>query len=89
MTSTKYTISNKVGLHARPASLFVRRANEFQSRIHIRTEQMDIDAKSILSVMSLGAGRGTVIEIVAEGPDEKQAIHALVEVLDSFLKQYD
>lgn len=89
MVSTKYTIYNKVGLHARPASLLVKTANEYASSVHIRTEDMEVDAKSILSVMVLGASRGSVIEIIVDGPDEEEALAAILHTLDSFLDKYD
>jgi len=89
MRSRKYTIHSKVGLHARPASMLVKTSNEYESRVHIRTEDMEIDAKSILSVMVLGAGFGDEIEIIVDGPDEEQALEAIIETLDGFLDKFD
>jgi phosphocarrier protein len=89
MVSAKYTIHNKVGLHARPASMLVKTANDFASQVHIRTEDMEVDAKSILSVMVLGAGCGEVIELVVDGPDEEEALAALISTLDDFLAKFD
>ncbi len=79
-----YRIKNKVGLHARPASLFVRKAGAYKSDVRIRVFDQEIDGKSILSVMSLGIGHGTDIQILAQGPDEEAAVEALIETLDSF-----
>ena len=89
MVSRNYTIHSKVGLHARPASMLVKTANEYESRVHIRTEDMEVDAKSILSVMVLGAGCGDEIEIIVEGPDEEEALAAIVATLDGFLDKFD
>ena len=89
MVSAKYTIHNKVGLHASPASMLVKTANDFASQVHIRTEDMEVDAKSILSVMVLGAGCGDEIEIIVEGPDEEEALAAIVATLDGFLDKFD
>ena len=89
MISREYTIHNKVGLHARPASMRVKTANDFKSRVHIRNGGMEVDAKSILSVMVLGAGCGEVIEIITDGPDEEEAMAAIIATLDGFLAKFD
>ncbi|BBB92182.1 MAG TPA: HPr family phosphocarrier protein [Methylomusa anaerophila] len=77
------TISNKTGLHARPASSFVQTAAKFQSEIRVQKEDNIADAKSILKLMALGITKGTEIAIAAEGPDEKAAVEALVELIES------
>ncbi len=85
MTRTA-TVVNASGIHARPASLFVKKASEFLSTITVRnlTKESDTkDAKSILSVMALGMTCGTQVEISAEGPDEAIAVDALVEFIES------
>ncbi len=84
MVSKEYTIKNKVGLHARPASLFVKKAGEFKSDIVIEANGKSADGKSILSLMTMGAGQGTAIMISADGEDEQQAVSALISTLDSF-----
>ena len=84
MKRISYTIHNKVGPHARPASLFIKKANEFDSDISIELGEKKIDGKSILSIMTLGAGQGAVIEITADGKDEDDALRELVTTLDSF-----
>ena len=84
MVSKEYTIKNKVGLHARPASLFVKKAGEFKSDIVIEANSKSADGKSILSLMTMGAGQGTAIMISADGEDEQQAVSALISTLDSF-----
>ncbi len=73
---------NKSGLHARPAAIFVRTANTFKSKILIQKDEKWVDAKSILSVLSLGAEYGSVITIKALGEDEEQSIKKLVELIE-------
>lgn len=81
------TVINPNGIHARPASIFVKEAQKWQSKISV--ENMNLgktkDAKSILGVMSLAMSKGTQIRITAEGPDEIDAIKALEELVDSGL----
>jgi phosphocarrier protein HPr len=84
LTERRYTIKNKVGLHARPSSLFVRKAGTFESEITISSGDASADGKSILSLLALGAGCGAEIVLRAEGPDEEKAISSLIAVLDSF-----
>lgn len=79
------TIKNKVGLHARPASLFVQAANKFKSDIRITNigSNVTANAKSILNVLTLGANQGCEIRMNAEGEDADQALAALKELFDS------
>jgi phosphotransferase system HPr (HPr) family protein len=77
MPEITLTINNKVGLHARPASIFVREASKFKSVIKVRNGDREANAKSILSVLTLGADQGTVITLNAEGEDAEQALQAL------------
>jgi len=76
-TSRKITIVNKKGLHARPAAGFVKLANGFESKIRIKTDDKDVDGKSIMGVMLLAAAKGAQIEIIADGADEDEAIDTL------------
>lgn len=84
MTSEKYVIKNTIGLHARPAALFVKKAAEFESKIKVIKEDKEADAKSIISIMALGAVKGAEIVINATGDDSDLAVEALIELLDSF-----
>ncbi|MBO8162005.1 MAG: HPr family phosphocarrier protein [Thermosipho sp. (in: Bacteria)] len=77
-------ILNRTGLHARPAAKFVEKASKFKSKITIEKDGKKADAKSILSVLGLGVGKGSKIKITAEGEDEQQAVEQLVELLNSF-----
>ena len=74
---------NRTGMHARPASLFVHTACSFMSKIQLKARGRTVDAKSILMIMSIGVDKGTEVKIVADGPDAKQAVDALVALIDS------
>lgn len=81
--SKEVTINNQVGLHARPATFFIQKANEFKSSIWIERDERRVNAKSLLGVLSLGIVKGTTVNIVADGVDENQAIATLSELIDS------
>ncbi|MBB6215842.1 phosphocarrier protein [Anaerosolibacter carboniphilus] len=85
MTTREVTIVNKLGLHARPAALFVQMANKFTSDITVEKGSKRINAKSIMGIMSLGAGKGDVITLMVEGPDEEEAILELVDLIENKL----
>jgi phosphocarrier protein len=76
-------ISNKLGLHARPAALFVQTANRFEAGIEIRKDDMAVDGKSIMGIMTLAAEMGSSIKIVATGKDAEAAMNALVQLIES------
>ena len=76
-------VQNQVGLHARPATFFIQKANEFKSSIWIEKEERRVNAKSLLGILSLGIVGGTSIRIIADGADEQQAEDALVELVES------
>ena len=81
--SKELTINNQVGLHARPATFFIQKANEFKSSIWIERDERRVNAKSLLGVLSLGIVKGTAVNIVADGVDENEAIATLSELIDS------
>lgn len=74
-------VQNQVGLHARPATFFIQKANEFKSSIWVEKEERRVNAKSLLGVLSLGILGGTSIRIIADGSDENEAVDALVELV--------
>ena len=76
-------IRNQVGLHARPATFFIQKANEFRSTIWVEREERRVNAKSLLGVLSLGIVGGTSIRIIADGSDEEAAVSGLVELINS------
>lgn len=75
------TVNNQVGLHARPATFFIQKANEFKCSIWVEKDERRVNAKSLLGVLSLGITKGTVINLIADGPDEKEAVDALAELI--------
>ena len=83
MVSKEIVIQNQVGLHARPATFFIQKANEFTSSIWISREERKVNAKSLLGVLSLGVTRGTAITLTAEGADEEAAINELATLVES------
>ncbi|MBQ8826707.1 MAG: HPr family phosphocarrier protein [Oscillospiraceae bacterium] len=76
-------VQNQVGLHARPATFFIQKANEFKSSIWIEKEERRVNAKSLLGILSLGIVGGTQIRIIADGADEETAVEGLVELVES------
>lgn len=83
MLTREVTINNQVGLHARPATFFIQKANEFKSSIWIEKEDRKVNAKSLLGVLSLGIVKGTSVNIVADGSDEKEALNTLATLIAS------
>lgn len=83
MYSKEAVVSNQVGLHARPATFFIQKANEFKSSIWVEKEERRVNAKSLLGVLSLGIVKGTSVTLIADGPDEKDAVEALAELISS------
>ncbi|NLM50077.1 MAG: HPr family phosphocarrier protein [Clostridiaceae bacterium] len=83
MTSKEVVVQNQVGLHARPATFFIQKANEFKSSIWVEKDERKVNAKSLLGVLSLGITKGTQITIIADGVDEEAAIKELVELINT------
>ena len=77
------TVKNQVGLHARPATFFIQKANEFKSSVWVEKEERRVNAKSLLGVLSLGIVGGTNIRIIADGVDEQAAVDSLVKLVES------
>ena len=76
-------VKNQVGLHARPSTFFIQKANEFRASIWIEKEERRVNAKSLLGILSLGIIGGTNIRIIADGQDEQAAVDALVDLVES------
>ncbi len=76
-------VQNQIGLHARPATFFIQKANEFKSSIWIERKERRVNAKSLLGVLSLGIVGGTEIRVIADGYDEQAAVDALVALVES------
>ena len=83
MYSKEALVSNQVGLHARPATFFIQKANEFKSSIWVEKDNRKVNAKSLLGVLSLGITKGVNITIIAEGNDEEIAVNSLIELISS------
>ncbi len=77
MLSKEVIVQNQVGLHARPATFFIQKSNEFKSSIWVEKNDRRVNAKSLLGVLSLGITKGTKITVIADGVDEEEAIEAL------------
>jgi len=75
----EYVLSNDEGLHPRPATTLVSKANQFKSDITITYEETTVDFKSIMGVLSLGAERGSLVVVEAKGSDETAAIKAITD----------
>ena len=83
MYTQEVTVKNEVGLHARPATYFIQKANEFKCGIWVEKEERRVNAKSLLGVLSLGIVGGTEIDIIADGSDEQEAVDSLVALVES------
>ena len=87
MIQTQVTIINKLGLHARAAAKFVSCTSAFSSKIQAGKDGNMVDAKSIMSVMMLAAGKGTVLDLQIDGSDEEQALDALTALIENRLDE--
>ena len=81
MFTQEVTVNNEVGLHARPATYFIQKANEFKSGIWVEKEERRVNAKSLLGVLSLSIGMGALVTLTAEGDDAEAAVSALEQCL--------
>ena len=85
----KFVIKNKLGLHARPAALFVQTANKFNADIEVRKGRENVNGKSIMGIMTLAAGLGTAITVKATGADAQEAIDALNKLFEENFGEED
>ena len=83
MYTEKSVVKCESGLHNRQATFFIQKANEFKSGIWVEKEERKVNAKSLLGVLSLGIVKGTPIKLIADGPDEKEAVEALYKMISS------
>lgn len=83
MTAVSIKINNDIGLHARPATLFIQKTNQFSSTVWIEKKERRINAKSLLGILSLGIINGDTIRIIADGKDEQNAVSELVSLIQS------
>lgn len=83
MYSQEAVVNNQVGLHARPATFFIQKANEFKSSIWVEKDDRRVNAKSLLGVLSMGITDGTTISLIADGVDEAEALEALAKLVST------
>lgn len=81
--SARVTIGNRLGFHARPATAFAQLAMEFKSSVAVKGPEDEVDGKSIMQLLMLGATQGTTLEIIADGPDSEDAVAKLIELIES------
>ncbi|MCK5153222.1 MAG: HPr family phosphocarrier protein [Spirochaetales bacterium] len=83
MKQETVTIKNRAGIHARPSALIVKTANEYDSEIFLELDDMRINAKSIMGIITLGANYKSIIQIIAEGEDEEKAVTAIARLFEN------
>ncbi len=83
MYMKEVVVQNQVGLHARPATFFIQKANEFKAGIWVEKDSRRVNAKSLLGVLSLGITKGASITIIADGADEEEAVTSLTELIST------
>jgi phosphotransferase system HPr (HPr) family protein len=81
MAKKEFTILNKLGIHARPAAQFVKTANRFQADVFVEKDGEEVDGKSIMGLMMLAAGHGSIITVSSDGPDEDAAMDAIADLI--------
>ncbi len=87
MITREVSITNKVGLHARPATFFIQKANSYRSVIWVEKDERRVNAKSLLGILSLGISQGMNITLIADGQDENEAVDGLAELINSGLAE--
>lgn len=83
MEEREVIIKNRAGIHARPAAMIVETANKFESQITFEKENDRINGKSIMGIITLGAGYNTKLKVIAEGSDEKNAVEAIASLFEN------
>ncbi len=85
MTSKEVVVRNASGLHARPATFFIQKANSYKSSVWVENGDRRANAKSLLGVLSLAVAKGVSINIIADGPDEEEAVTGLADLIETSL----
>lgn len=83
MKTREIVITNASGLHARPATFFIQKANSYKSTIWVEKDDRKVNAKSLLGVLSMGIAKGMTVTLIADGADEEAALGGLAELIDS------
>ena len=81
MITRDVTIQNNVGLHARPATFFIQKANSYKASVWVEKDDRRVNAKSLLGVLSLGIVKGMTVTLIADGADETEALDGLTELI--------
>ena len=89
MVKRNVTITNNIGLHARPATFFIQKANSYKSSVWIEKDDRKISAKSLLGVLSLGIAQGMTVTIIADGQDENDAVDGLYNLIDTDFAEFE
>ena len=89
MIKKEVTITNNIGLHARPATFFIQKANSYKASVWIEKEDRKINAKSLLGVLSLGIAQGMTVTISADGQDEHEAVKGLSDLIDTGFAEFE
>jgi phosphocarrier protein HPr len=89
MTEKNFTVQNRLGLHARPAALFVQTTNKFKSSVKVRKGDQEVDGKSIMGLMMLAAEEGSTLRICADGPDESAVLITLEKLFSDRFGEKD
>ncbi len=84
MTKKDVTIQNEKGLHARPATFFIQKANSYRCSVWVENSDRKANAKSLLGVLSLAVSKGDVVTLIADGTDEQEAVEGLAALIESF-----
>ncbi len=87
MISREVTIKNSIGLHARPATFFIQKANGYKSSVWVEKDDRKVNAKSLLGVLSLGIAQGMTIKLIADGSDEVDALDGLQTLIQNEFEQ--
>ena len=83
MITREVKIINSIGLHARPATFFIQKAQSYKSSIWVEKDDRRINAKSLLGILALGISKGMSINLIADGPDETEALDGLAELINT------
>ena len=83
MIEREVTVTNRAGIHARPAAMIVQTASRYESRIMLGKDNEEINAKSIMGIITLGAGYDTMLKLTVEGPDEQEAANAVATLFEN------
>ena len=89
MTKIDVTITNNIGLHARPATFFIQKANSYKSLVWIEKDDRKINAKSLLGVLSLGIAKGMTVTLIADGVDERAAVSGLSDLINTGFAEFE